>query len=353
MATDLDPIADLTGAARTEAQVKTWFTNMRAALAEMGDPMGKFGIAQNLTLAFSVAGNALTIALKDRDGSDPSAESPASAAIRSVTAASGDFSVANVDAAISLVVPDTATLGTANSTPFRLWVVLFNDGGTLRLGVINCRATGNTIYPLGGWQIASSTSIGTGSDSAQVFYSGTGVSSKAYAVLGYATWESGLATAGTWSSGPTRVQLFGPGVPLPGQVVQRVAGYSASGSSTTNTSATDVTNSSKSITPTSAANPVHVRYSWNQAQAALAANNVVSYAQVLRGATNLSGVDAFALTAPTGAGGIGVQAGGAFIYSDYPAATSSTTYKMQHRTDNGSAASSVSALGIELEEVMG
>jgi hypothetical protein len=39
-------------------------------------------------------------------------------------------------------------------------------------------------------------------------------------VLGYATWETGLATPGTWSAGPTRIQLFGAGEPLPGDILQ-------------------------------------------------------------------------------------------------------------------------------------
>jgi hypothetical protein len=231
MATDLDAIANLTGTGITEAQAKTWFTAMRAALAEMGDPLGMPGKLQNLSLSLTVGSSALTIALKDRDGSDPSAASPVSAGMRNVTAATGDFAALNVSAASSLVVSSGSTLGTRSSVPFRLWIVLFNDGGTLRLGVINCvtSAAGagagsdvSAIYPLAAWGIASSTAEGGAgaADSAQTFYTGSAVSSKAFIVLGYATWESGLGTAGTWSAGPTRVQLFGPGVPLPGQLVQ-------------------------------------------------------------------------------------------------------------------------------------
>lgn len=232
MATDLDAIASLTGAAITEAQAKTWFTNMRAALAEMGDPMGTPGRLQNLSLSLTVGASALTIALKDRDGSDPSAASPVSAGLRNVTAATGDFTVQNAAAASSLVVSSGSALGTVSNVPFRLWIALFHDGGTtLRLGVINCLSTAagagagrdvTAIYPLAAWGIASSTAEGGAgaADSAQTFYTGTAVTSKAFVVLGYAEWPSGLATAGTWSSGPSRIQLFGPGVPLPGQVVQ-------------------------------------------------------------------------------------------------------------------------------------
>lgn len=278
MATDLDAIASLTGAAITEAQAKTWFTNMRAALAEMGDPMGTPGRLQNLSLSLTVGSSALTIALKDRDGSDPTAASPVSAGMRNVTAATGDFSSLNVSAASSLVVSSGSTLGTANNVAFRLWIVLFNDGGTLRLGVINCLSTAagagagrdvTAIYPLSAWGIASSTAEGGAgaADNAQVFYTGTAVTSKAFIVLGYAEWPSGLGTAGTWSSGPSRVQLFGPGVPLPGQVVQVArndTGALATGTTTIPIDDTIPQNTegdqylSQAITPSSAANALNV-----------------------------------------------------------------------------------------------
>lgn len=233
-ATTLPDAVAATGAAETEAQFKVFIQNVRAALAELGDPMGVFGATQNLSLTLSVAASALTIAVKDRAGADPTSSapsSPVSVPFRNVTAATGDFSVLNVTAASSLVVSSGSTLGTVANVPFRLWIVAFNDAGTWRIGVINCVSTVagsgagrdvTAIYPLSAWGIASSTAEGGagGADSAQVFYTGSAVASKAFVVLGYATWESGLGTAGTWSAGPTRIQLFGPGVPLPGQLLQ-------------------------------------------------------------------------------------------------------------------------------------
>lgn len=285
MATALDAIANLTGAAVTEAQEKIWFTTMRAALAEMGDPMGRFGVNQNLSIVMTVAANALTIAIKDRAVADPTAASPASVPFRNVTVATGDFSVLNLAAANSLVVSSGSTLGTRNGIPFRLWVVAFNDAGTWRLGVINCLTTvagagagsdATVIFPLKGWGIAGSTAEGGAgaADSAQTFYTGTAVSAKAYVVLGYATWESGLATAGTWSSGPTRIQPFGAGVPLPGDLIQvqrTQTGAVATG--TTTVPADDTIPQStegdqymiQAITPSSAANVLRVAAQWHGA----------------------------------------------------------------------------------------
>jgi hypothetical protein len=55
-----------------------------------------------------------------------------------------------------------------------------------------------------------------------IYTTGAAVAAKAMRLLGYAEWASGLAAAGTWSIAPTKLQLFGPGVPKPGEVVQVV-----------------------------------------------------------------------------------------------------------------------------------
>lgn len=168
----------------------------------------------------TVAGNALTVAIKTLAGADPSASDPVFVVFRNVTAASGDAAVITLTSAVSVTISSGSTLGAANATAFRVWIAGFNDAGTFRLAAINC-LSGQNIYKLGGFPIASSTAEGGagGADSAQVFYSGSAVTSKAYCVLGYMTWESGLTTAGTWASGPTRSQLYGLGVLLPGQSI--------------------------------------------------------------------------------------------------------------------------------------
>jgi hypothetical protein len=190
-------------------------------------------------LDWSVAGNVLTVAVKTLAGADPSAGDPVTMIFRSTTAGDGAPVIRTLTAATSISINDTATLGTVNSTPFRLWCVAFDDAGTVRLALINCRAgtaPNFSIYPLGAWGIASSTLEDNASDSGHVFYSaGAAVTSKAYAVLGYATWESGLATAGTWSGAPTRAQLFGMGVPVPGMRVGPEAHSQTSTRTTSNT----------------------------------------------------------------------------------------------------------------------
>lgn len=188
----------------------------------------------NGTLVPTNNGSALTVAVKTLAGADPSAADPVTIVFRNATAATGDYTTIALTAATSLVISSGSTMGTSNSTPFRLWIVGFNDAGTFRMGAVNC-LSGTSIMPLKDDDLRSSTAEGGAgaADSAQVIYTGTAVASKAMRVLGYMDWDAGLAAAGTWSSNPTKVQLFGHGVPLPGQEVQRqrtATGATASGS---------------------------------------------------------------------------------------------------------------------------
>lgn len=198
----------------------------------------------NGTLALSVGSNALTIALKTLAGTDPSASDPVYFLIRTT---SGGYAVRTVSAATSLVISNGSNLGaTVNSTPFRVWIVAFDDGGTIRLGAINCStiASGiSTIYPLDEWNTRSSTAEGGagGADSAGVIYTGSAVTTKNFTILGFADWDSGLASAGVWAAGPTRVVLNAPGVPKPGQRVQRVRNQT--GAMTTGTTTVPVDDS--------------------------------------------------------------------------------------------------------------
>lgn len=175
----------------------------------------------NGTLAATVAANALTVAIKSLAGTDPSATDPVYVLFRDVT--TGAYAVLTITAATSVVISDGSTLGTVNSIPFRLWIVGFNDSGTFRLGVINC-TTSTAIYPLSEGIPASSTAEGGAgaADSAGVFYTGSAVATKVFSILGYADFDTGQTTAGTWALNPTRTVLYGRGTKLPGDVVQEV-----------------------------------------------------------------------------------------------------------------------------------
>jgi hypothetical protein len=217
----------------------------------------------------SVAADAVTFAIKTAAGNDPTSYTPVKVVLRGQTAAEEEYATISITAATSLTISTTSTMGTVNSTPFKLWLIGINDAGTYRLGVINC-VTGVNIYPLGQFPLVSSTAEGGagGADSAHVVYTGSAVSSKPYHILGYASWESGLGTAGVWGSAPTRFQLYGPGVPLPGTTIQSLinqTGEVATGTTIINPDNTIPQQSaegdlymSQAITPTSAANLLEI-----------------------------------------------------------------------------------------------
>ena len=170
----------------------------------------------NGQISTSVAGNALTVAVKTLSGSDPSEDDPLFVSFRSA----GSYSVQKITTAQSLVVPNTATLGVpGNNTGFRVWVVMFDDSGTIRVGLKNCSASG-AIFPLVESGAASSSAMSTGADSAGVFYTATAVTDKPFRVIGFLDFNSGLPSIGVWSTDSSTRTLFGPGVKLPGDIIQ-------------------------------------------------------------------------------------------------------------------------------------
>lgn len=174
----------------------------------------------NGAIVWSVSSNALTAAIKTKAGNDPAPNDPVLAVFRSATVTSGSFEVLRICAAHSLTAPDTATLGTVSNFGFVIRCVGVKDGSTFRLGFYNACAV-NEIVPFDEGYRISSSAIGVGSTSALTFYTGTGVTAKAFREMSIATWHTGLATAGTWSAGPDQVEPVGPGTLHACHLVQR------------------------------------------------------------------------------------------------------------------------------------
>jgi hypothetical protein len=329
---------DYTDAAATQGDKKTFVAALRTFVAgllgtDTSSPstalklLGAFGSSapSNLALAASVAGNALTIAIKGADGTDPSATNPVTIPFRNVTPGTGDFSVLSLTAATSLTISSGSTLGSTSGVAFRAWIVGFNDAGTFRLGVINC-ANSSSIYPLRDGALASSTAEGGAgaADAAKTFYTGSAVTSKVLTVLGYFEYSSGLATAGTYNAVPTKLQLFGPGVPLPGSIVQAVnATYGSSATSSSSTFAD--TGLTASITPTAAPNKVLVLAT--QAGCYKDSSDTGVRVRLNRGATALLEFEANAgKTDSAATSGVGSTS---CSYMDSPGSASALSYKTQ------------------------
>src|SRR5262249_45667378 len=142
-------------------------------------------------------------------------------------------------------------------------------------------------------------------------------------ILGYMEWNVGLAAAGTWASGPTKIQLFGPGIKKPGDVVQKVYASTSSQASTNSTSFSD-TGFSATLTVQSAPNLVQIRISVNGAlcDTPLQAGSV----RLVRGTTTVLTMSTNSLAFSSAGSSTSNQTN---EFLDAPQAVGSTTYKTQ------------------------
>lgn len=285
----------------------------------------------NGTIVESHAGNAATFAVKTLAGTDPSATNPVLFVFRNATAATGDYVVRSVTAALSLVISSGSSMGFTNGVAGRIWLGALDNAGTVELFAVNC-VSGKSIYALGQFPLITTTAEGGAgaADSAQVPYSATARTSKAYVPLGYASYETGLATAGTWAASPTRIQLYGQGVPLPGQRVQLVRLDSSAVATGTTTIPEDNTipqntegdqYMSQAITPASASNLLRIRVQGQFSNSASAYWLIMALFQD----TTASALAAIMNLQTTATGGLVASLDWLML----AATTSSTTFKMR------------------------
>lgn len=152
----------------------------------------------NCGLVTSVASNALTITLKQANGSsDPAAgDGAVTVYTRGTTAATGDEVIAQAVSATSLVVPSTATLGTSNGVAMYLYVYAVNNAGVLELGVV-----GNAMIDEGTRQ--SSTAMSNAADNPGVLYTAVSRTQVGVKLIGRILITE--ATAGTWATNASEV----------------------------------------------------------------------------------------------------------------------------------------------------
>jgi hypothetical protein len=295
-----------------------------------------FGVGMlNGTLVASVAGNALTIAVKTLAGNNPSSSDPVFLLFRD---ASAGYAVIEQTAALSITVPAGATLGTVNGQANRIWVGVFNNGGTAALGVYNSlNSSGPSIVPWDESSPANGTGITSGSTSPQLWYTATTLSAKVFRILGYV--ESTQATAGTWATSPSKVQLFGPGVKRPGDTVQEITSGNINAAATT-TSTTYVALSGQNVTMSvqSAANVIRAEAFVTQAVPPATNQTFSPFMRMSRGAvanTNLIGSENTAQVSINNAVTLQVNLVGSMLAYDFPNTTGNVTYAVQGKINAG------------------
>jgi hypothetical protein len=132
---------------------------------------------QNVGLAASVATNHLTIALKGRDGNDPSATNPVYIPFRDETLTTGTYDVIAVTSALSIVIEDGETLGHTEGTEELIYVYALNNAGTVELAVAH-----KGIFDEG--SLHSTTALSASADDSYTLYSTTARTSDPIQLLG-------------------------------------------------------------------------------------------------------------------------------------------------------------------------
>lgn len=318
-----------------------WFSSglVMGNLPLANPPFG-FDTAINLQLNATVGSSLLTVAVKANDGTDPTSSNPVLIPFRDTTFANGDPVWVAVTSALSINTNAVgASLGAANGVPSRIWVCAFNNGGTVVLALFQSLTGGanpTSISPLNEVNLQNTTGISAAATSAGIFYTpnGTSLSGKAFRILGYV--EITEATAGTYATAPSIVQLFGPGIKKPGDIVQSATFTQTSTASTASTTYV-ATTLSVAISPTSSANIISASAYGFISNSTDGSSSATRLSRGTVSNSNMFGNDS---------GGAAAVANGGVPFSnlgwDAPQSNSSTTYNVQIKAFSGNAAFSSS-----------
>lgn len=184
-----------------------------------------FGLSNAKVVASVDSGN-LTIALKTKAGTDPSPTDPINIAFRDSDFTSGNYNVRELTSALSFTAYAGSKFGNlANDTPFRLWIGLFDDAGTIRLSACTCtsyfpgpkQVIFNLALPEFG--VLSSHAEGVGHGIGAFIFTQVAVTDKPFRALAFMDWGSGLPNINVWSAAPDSIDLTSQGTKRAGDVV--------------------------------------------------------------------------------------------------------------------------------------
>lgn len=160
---------------------------------------GAAGVALNLAMSFSVAGNALTMAVKGANGADPSSTNPVYFPFRSATAGNGAPVWRTLSAALSLTISSGSTAGHNSGLKQYLYWYVIDNGGVLK------PAFSSKFFGMHGIATTVAEGGAGAADSGTVMYSDAAYSNVPFLCIGYT--EDTQTTAGTWAAAPTAVHL--------------------------------------------------------------------------------------------------------------------------------------------------
>ena len=161
----------------------------KLVLLNPANGVNSVSVKQLQSITATVAANAITLGLD-----------PTSLDFRSSDLTNGVPNTRAVAAALSLVIPAGATLGTVSGQESRLVLLAIDNAGTVELAVVNL-AGGNNLDET---TLISTTAISAGADANNVIYSTTSRANVPFRVVGFVAITE--AAAGTWATAPTTIQ---------------------------------------------------------------------------------------------------------------------------------------------------
>ena len=163
-------------------------------------PNNQVGAMHNIGLAASVAGNALTISLKNALGSNHSAVSPGFLGFRDTTLTVGQHTIVSNTSAKSLVLSSGSTLAQLSGNPAWFYVYIINNAGTWELAV------SAVLHDEG--ELVTTVAEGTGTATgAAPMYSATARSNVAFRLISRLYFASGQASTGVYTAAPTSISM--------------------------------------------------------------------------------------------------------------------------------------------------
>lgn len=194
----------------------------------------------NLALTPSMSGNALTIAVKSKAGTDPTASDAVKIGFRSATAGSGVYVQRTVTSALSVVISSGSTLGHRNAIAQYIYVYAIDNAGTVELAVSTTPS-----WSEGSVQSTTAEGGAGAADSATALYSAIARTGVAIRLIGRL--KSTQATAGTWVTAISETSLTPFGAFALRQSVHCYTGNGLGGSSSGETFIRNFTNCSANV----------------------------------------------------------------------------------------------------------
>ena len=321
----------------------TGVTSWAAQSSTLANSSLAFSVPVNLGISVVASANALTVSVLGNNGSAPSSTNQVLVSYRDTTTASGLPTVVSQQAALSITVAAGNTMGCTSAVACRLWIIMMNNAGTNALCLFNASSS-TQIFPINEGALQASAAGTTGGSSTNVYYcTASSISNKAIRIVGYL--EATEATAGTWATSPSLVQLFSPGSKKPGDVVQTIVASTTTAATTTSATFAAFSGAvAPAIIPTSAVNLIRATLQGAIGTSSASVNGVV---QIVRGTTTIG--------VPMGTNGtVGYNPGFALVL-DNPGVATSTTYSYQGKTSGGTLSFPPASTGVymELQEIMG